>query len=80
MRVLAERALERVGAAKHRLLVEVARDELSADRKPVERPIGTDIAGTPARFAVAVKMSLRYISYGSDFAPNSERSASASWA
>ena len=37
---------------------------------PSTRPIGTDIAGTPARFAVAVKMSLRYISYGSDFAPS----------
>ena len=32
---------------------------------PSTRPIGTDIAGTPARFAVTVKMSLRYISYGS---------------
>src|SRR5688500_4519425 len=37
--------------------------------RPPTRPIGTDIAGTPARFAVTVKMSLRYISYGSDFAP-----------
>ena len=33
------------------------------------RPMGMDIAGTPARFAVAVKMSLRYISYGSEMAP-----------
>src|SRR5687768_17114691 len=33
------------------------------------RPIGIDIAGTPARFAVTVKMSLRYISYGSLIAP-----------
>src|SRR2546423_5371853 len=30
--------------------------------RPSTRPIGCDIAGTPARFAVAVKMSLRYIS------------------
>jgi hypothetical protein len=27
------------------------------------------MAGTPARFAVAVKMSLMYISYGSEIAP-----------
>ena len=31
--------------------------------------MGIDSAGTPARFAVQVKMSLRYMSYGSDFAP-----------
>ena len=37
---------------------------------PSTRPIGSDIAGTPARFAVHVKMSLRYISYGSDLAPS----------
>src|SRR6185503_6582060 len=37
---------------------------------PSTRPIGTDIAGTPARFAVHVKMSLRYISYGSDLEPS----------
>src|SRR6185503_20024041 len=37
---------------------------------PSTRPIGNDIVGTPARFAVHVKMSLRYISYGSDFAPS----------
>jgi len=41
-------------------------------RGPSISPIGTDIAGTPARLAVAVKMSFRYISYGSDFAPNSK--------
>ena len=69
MRLLAERALQRVGDTEHRRLVEVRRDELPADRKPSTRPIGTDIAGTPARFAVAVKMSLRYISYGSVIAP-----------
>src|SRR5204863_7812631 len=33
------------------------------------RPIGIEIAGMPARFAVQVKMSLRYISYGSFFEP-----------
>ena len=31
--------------------------------------MGCDIAGMPARFAVTVKMSLRYISYGSEIAP-----------
>ena len=34
-----------------------------------KRSIGIDIAGMPARFAVAVKMSLRYISYGSEIDP-----------
>src|SRR5258708_1080578 len=37
--------------------------------RPSTRPIGCDIAGTPARLAVAVKMSLMYISYGSEIAP-----------
>ena len=37
---------------------------------PSIAPMGRLIAGTPARFAVAVKMSLRYISYGSERAPN----------
>ena len=37
---------------------------------PSTRPIGCDMAGMPARLAVAVKMSLRYISYGSDTAPS----------
>jgi len=38
---------------------------------PVEsRPLGTLIAGTPARFAGIVKMSFRYIAIGSStFAP-----------
>ena len=35
--------------------------------------MGSDIAGTPARFAVAVKMSLRYISYGSRLGAELER-------
>src|SRR5437764_2462626 len=36
---------------------------------PATRPIGRDSAGMPARLAVTVKMSLRYISYGSDLDP-----------
>src|SRR6185436_8886046 len=38
--------------------------------KPFTRPIGTEIAGSPARFAVTVKMSDRYIATGSlSFSP-----------
>src|SRR5690606_9877555 len=39
--------------------------------KPSTVPIGSDSAGTPARFAVTVKMSARYIWYGSSsFSPS----------
>jgi len=38
--------------------------------RPLMRPIGMEIAGRPARFAVTVKMSERYIATGSlSFSP-----------
>ena len=66
VRLRAERAFERVRARRTSCRSSKCRAmNCPPTGSPSTRPIGTDIAGTPARFAVTVKMSLRYISYGS---------------
>jgi hypothetical protein len=70
VRLPAQRPLERVRGAKHERLGEVPGAELPADRQPSTRPTGTLIAGTPARFALTVKASFRYIVYGSVIEPS----------
>ena len=59
--------------AEQRRLVERAADELQPDRHaaPASRPHGTERPGSPARFAVMVKTSARYIWSGSSvFSPS----------
>ena len=57
-----------VGDAQQRRLVEASAGQLQADRQAVRcvKPHGTLIAGRPARFALTVKTSARYICSGSD--------------
>src|SRR6185436_20133588 len=70
MRLIAERTFEGRRPREHSCFTEMRRDELSADRQTTGAADRQGHRGNAGRFAVAVKMSLRYISYGSEIAPS----------
>lgn len=63
-RARAHQPFDRVAGAQERGLRESRAHELESTGRPPAKPQGTEIPGTPARFAGTVKTSARYISRG----------------